>query len=341
MDDRVWEELLQTNLVITPMVRSELGHWLNSTRNTPVRRAVQQADQGGHHSVQFAEVNERLKQHGYDYYMGLLGLRKIVGKMIADEFQAKHGRMISETQFSAQCSKLFGDRGFALAKKGRADFEKSNLFADEQLVVIAVLTSILAKTEIFILTRDHDILEQFYKLTYLLDTQYRAMLLADHYLAYKDNYVTHELPQDFVKRDGSFVLNSAIGLNPIYKTDNYLDTILPSSFHPVTLNCWWFGGDPNNLKVSSIAFSADQEMKRLLHIKSLTNGLNTDKLDGKNCHIHPFPNIPELEAHPVIALDKQRPVLGRQFIAVDFKHSLMSKEGFCVLKYSDLDSLGK
>jgi hypothetical protein len=64
--------------------------------------------------------------------------------------------------------------------------------------------------------------------------------------------------------------------------------VLPQTFHFVALECWVMGA-----RLTRAIFAAEQEMERVLHIKGITRGLNTDVLGGRNCHIWLAPlNIP-------------------------------------------------
>src|SRR5207244_3766952 len=38
-------------------------------------------------------------------------------------------------------------------------------------------------------------------------------------------------------------------------------------------------------EITRVTFNAEREMRRLPDLKGRTGGLNTDKLDGKNCHV--------------------------------------------------------
>jgi hypothetical protein len=53
------------------------------------------------------------------------------------------------------------------------------------------------------------------------------------------------------------------------------------------------GGESTNMKVTFCTFCAETEMARALRVKASTNGLNTDKLNGRNCVIHTAPLMPD------------------------------------------------
>ena len=73
-----------------------------------------------------------------------------------------------------------GERGFMLAKKGLAKVSCSNFAPDEILVGKALLEVLYAGREVVLVTKDEDIQEQLYKLIFLLETHYRAMLFGEY-----------------------------------------------------------------------------------------------------------------------------------------------------------------
>jgi hypothetical protein len=68
-----------------------------------------------------------------------------------------------------------------LGKKGAEAAGSRNFFTDEMLVYTAVATGLRSGRPTYILTKDEDLQEQFYKLTWLLDTHYRSMLFAHRF----------------------------------------------------------------------------------------------------------------------------------------------------------------
>ena len=157
-----------------------------------------------------------------------------------------------------------------------------NALMDEgpSLVVAAVTTSLYESRETVILTKDQDVLEQFYKMQYLVDTHYRGLLLADRYCDDPKGLSTTLMPTDNPWLSEVFVVADAVLLEP---RDRSFQDILPPAFTTTPYQCWFFGKQTNSLV--RLGFAADADMKRLLEMKGSTRGLNTDKLEGKNCHI--------------------------------------------------------
>src|ERR1700693_2899904 len=93
------------------------------------------------------------------------------------------GREPTTGELAGLLQKQFGPRGLLLARKGIAAAGSPNALTDENLVVIAALTAIVRGTEVFIVTRDTDVFEQYFKLMCLMKEHYRAMCAADLYAA--------------------------------------------------------------------------------------------------------------------------------------------------------------
>jgi hypothetical protein len=95
-----------------------------------------------------------------------------------------------------------------------------------------------------------------------------------------------------VKNDGGHIPRF---LGPTFLEFRTTDTDfnpLPRRVHFVNIYCVLLGGEALNLKVTFSAFCAETEMSKVLKIKAATNGLSTDRLDGRNCVIHTGPLLP-------------------------------------------------
>jgi hypothetical protein len=76
-----------------------------------------------------------------------------------------------------------GERGYAFAKKGDKEAENPDRvpYTDEEVVYTAFALALKTGKDTIILTRDEDLLDQFYRFTYLLDSHYRSYLIATRY----------------------------------------------------------------------------------------------------------------------------------------------------------------
>jgi hypothetical protein len=292
-DPRLWDALLnrEGKAVLVPPVRRELEPWLASNRAHPAAKAILD----GKPSVEVLGVDpeDRRGRAAAEYYVELLGFRKRPAILRLKEFEEEHGRSPDEEErrrLMAQLHEALGPRGYLLAKKGRDVKNPENLLTDETLAYLAMKTGIETGREVVILSKDEDVLEQFYKLQWLLDTHYRAMLLADAYAAEPSRFVTRPMPttSDPRLKDAFIGDDDVLVERPQWLISGSDAQILPPYCRPVTVQCWIVGE-----RVTTMTFCAEREMERLLHTKAATGGLNTYKLGEKNLHLWLAPlNIP-------------------------------------------------
>lgn len=303
-DARLWDALLngEGKMIIVPPVRRELDPWLASNGAHPAARAILD----GKSSVEFSGIapKDRRGLAVAEYYIELLGFRKKPLLLRLAEFKEEHGRLPDNEERRELMVRLhedLGPRGYLLAKKGAEAKIPENLLTDETLVYLAMKAGIVTGREVVILSKDEDVLEQFYKLQWLLDTHYRAMLLADAFAAEPSRFATHpmskggaDLAEMFEGEDGALVER------PLWLIGGPHAPILPPYCRPVTVHCWIIGE-----VVTSMVFCAEMEMERLLLTKAATGGLNTYKFDKKNLHLWLAPcDVPEhLRGCPVVAHD--------------------------------------
>ncbi len=279
-DERLWEALLNRpgKVVIIPHVYDELGPWLATNPTHTAARAIIQKQP----AIRFFDLpsdDERTKT-AYIYYVNLLAMRKRLFDVERWRFKSAHGRLPDEREMEAikrSVHTMVGPRGYLIARKGDGDASPRTYYTDEALVYLAVMTAITTGNEVVILTKDEDVQEQFYKLLWLMDTHYRGMLLADRYASDPFGFI-HRAPP--VGNEGFDRVFAASNLTLIERAKSLLEEILPSTCTAVPIYCWVIGE-----RLTQMTFMAETEMKRLLDVKGDTGGLNTDRLDGRNCHI--------------------------------------------------------
>jgi hypothetical protein len=71
-------------------------------------------------------------------------------------------------------------------------------------------------------------------------------------------------------------------------------------------------------------------------MKASTGGLNTNRFQGRNCHIHPFPDQKHLGGMAAIALDGRTRLHGTDYMVVDLLMSVLNKEHWTQRLPSDL-----
>ncbi len=292
-DAKLWEALLnrEGKMAIVPPVRRELEPWLASNGEHPAAQAIL----NGEPSVEFSGIDpdDRRGKTAAEYYIQLLGLRKRLATARLWEFEEEHGRLPEDGERRKLMERLhedLGPRGYMLAKKGTEVKNPDIFLTDETLVYLAMKDGIETGREVVILSKDEDILEQFYKLQWLLDTHYRAMLLADAYAAEPSRFVTHPMPasSDPRLKDAFIGDDGVLVERPLRLISGPGAPILPPYCCPVTVHCWIVGE-----RLATMVFCAEREMERLLLTKAATGGLNTYKFGEKNLHLWLAPlNMP-------------------------------------------------
>lgn len=289
----LWETFCKRRIWITPEVWKELLPWLKTPfNNVEVREHVLAAvqaqaanedpDTRSLKPVKVLLSDEIPAAHGYGYYLSLLGLRKAIGPIAKAVLQKQLGREPNDNELLAEVQGRFGARGLLMAKKGIEAVQSSNALTDEKLVITAALQAIVNGTEVYIITRDADVFEQYFKLMVLMKEHYRAMLVAEQYA---NGGLRNDFQEMDTHDDGVHIPEFAgTRFLQMEATENSLNP-LPQTFNFVNINCFLLGGEPSDMRVTSCAFCAETQMAQMLEIKSATDGLNTDKLDGRNCII--------------------------------------------------------
>jgi len=223
------------------------------------------------------------------YYVNLLSIRRQLLAFDIEVFKNENNRHPTADELrriKVELSENVGPRAYHLAKKGFDERQAQPRYTDEVLICTAFINAILTGRETVILTKDYDLLEQFYKLQWLLDTHYRAFLLAQRIRADEGAFVRHPLPSNDPRIGQAFITETGYLLE---RSDRLLSEILPDTCNPVILYCYVMGE-----RLSQMAFCAETGLRQLLEMKGRTGGLNTNQLDGRNCHIWLAPlNVPQ------------------------------------------------
>ena len=353
LDQSLWDAIYTKQVFITPGVWKEILPWLKTPFRNKLARdyvyaAVQRqvnwhtaaqraatpeeaATEFGNAQVLF--LDESFTNFAYNYYLRLLAPRKMIGPTATSILTTRFGRAPGNDEFLAEVQGQFGIRGLHMAKKGVEAASSPNVLNDEQLVPMAILTAITRGTEVLIITRDTDVLEQYYKALILMKEHYRAMQFAELYAANPDRMPLREVQVvddgvHFREFAGSSVLQletTGLEFNP-----------LPPRFTFVNIYCLVLGSGRSGMKVTYCCFCAEKEMAHMLKIKTATGGLNTDKLNGRNCTIRTAALTPT-NHRVVVSIGKERIVqfAGGSFGANDLSNTLFENEQRTTLYYPD------
>src|ERR1039458_4553360 len=217
LDIRLWNAFCTRNIFIISRVWNELKPWLKTpfcnqvVRDSLIKAVEDQIRLAGQaHGASNAKSLrvmldsdcQDFADHAYGYYINLLALRKVMGPLATAVLTKKLGRNPTLDEFNAEVQSRFGERGALLARKGVAASNSPNKLTDEHLVLSAVMTAILRGTETIVVTRDPDLLEQYFKLLCLIKEHYRAMLVAERYASNPSAMNFSEVP---VEDDGEHV----------------------------------------------------------------------------------------------------------------------------------------
>ena len=210
----------------------------------------------------------------FEYYVNLLGMRKRAHALAEAKLRETLGRQPKNYETSNYLQSAVGMRGQLLAKSGANATVPTHKFNDEALVLIALCTALFKGRETVIVTHDEDVLEQFYKAVWLIDTHYRSMLFANAYVRDPLRFIPTRriIDKERAAFDGELLL---------VPRSTRLNDVLPDQWEQVPVHCLFI----RNNKLTTITFTAERQMLQVLKIKSETRGLNTEKLNGLNCHI--------------------------------------------------------
>jgi hypothetical protein len=353
LDQSVWDAIYTKQIFITPGVWKEILPWLKTPYHNKLardyiyaavqkqvnwHRAAQRAATPEEAAAEFANVqmlflDESFTNYAYNYYLRLLALRKAIGPMATSILTNLFRRAPSNDEFLAEVQGKFGIRGLHMARKGVEAASSPNVLNDEQLVLMAILTAITRGTEVFIITRDTDVLEQYYKALILMKEHYRAMQFTELYAANPDRMPLREIQ---IVDDGVHVPEFAGSSVLQLETTDLEFNPLPPRFTFVNVYCLLLGRGQSDMKVTYCCFCAEKEMAQMLKIKTATGGLNTDKLNGRNCTIRTAPLTPT-NHRVVVSVGNERIIqfAGGSFGANDLNNTLFENEQQTTLYYPD------
>jgi len=302
----LWDILLAGgNAYLIPSVVDELTPWLERHPDHPMSAPVLQKSP----RLQFVTSRDFTPSvwDGIHFYLNLLVRRKQVMRTTEMRLGREIGRHPTIDEVQQEVQRTLGERAYLIGRKMKNAKLEELSHADEGLVTIAFARAVRTGRPTTILTRDQDVVEQLYKLTVLIDFDYRSMLLANSYLHDFGLYRPQPLALDEVWLREAFVDDPN---NVQFERQPGLEeSILPSSFDFVAVSCIRVSD-----AITHLSFGAEKRMEETLEVKGRTGGLNTDKLGTRNCHLSLWPlsvSKPR-QTIAVIAVDK-RVRLGDRF----------------------------
>lgn len=306
LDSNIWDINVETDLwrvllerlnsvFVIPNVRLEIEGWITRNPSYIGSRAVRE----NHPNL----IQQCLPAVGSDdataylYYTYLLRMRRRVFDLFKFQFQQREGRDPDADELMAGVQKTFGERGLVLAHKDGRRVPLDRWATDESLVYFAFEHALRTGRPTVILTKDEDVLEQFYKLWWFVDTHYRATLIADFLANNRFAFPLHAFPRVKNAEEMFDLRNSVlVELGP-----RRMIAYLPKDFTFVSVECWLV-----RKEMMRLTLGAETQMYRVLRIKGATGGLVSDKLEGRNLHpwLAPLPIADRLRTCVAIVYDR-------------------------------------
>lgn len=223
------------------------------------------------------------------WYVNVLAEKKRRAQSCFDEFVKSHGRPHTSEEINRLFQKLGKERDFHIYRKGHSEISAGkNVFTDEELVATAAMVTLSAGRNTTILTRDHDVLEQFYKLTGLLTIHFQAALFAKRWVEAPNLFQSQPMPDSDELQHYFNVENSMLIRKPV-QPDFFLTWLLPSHADFLRMQCVLFAGQNDAMTITPLTYICEKRMIKLVEAKGNSLGLHTDLLNGRNCHVTGFP----------------------------------------------------
>ncbi len=141
--------------------------------------------------------------------------------------------------------------------------------------------------------------EQFFKTMYLIDTDYRSMLLAKKYVSQPLNFIEHPVPKVLARW---YETQEAKLLHMPASADS---RVLPQEHHWVMAHVDVFGGEGFEQKLTPLAFCCEKEMIDVVHMKGVAGGKNSDSFGEQNFRRAINPQLSEYFGNfSIVAKDK-------------------------------------
>src|SRR5579875_3189773 len=261
LEGEVWVALLSrsNSVFVIPSVWLELQGWIGRNPDYIGSRAI--SDKHPNLIIQSLPSQDSDEITAYAHYIYLLQSRRRIVDLYRLRFRERTGRDPGTDELMVGVQRTFGQRGLALVHKDGRSVPLDKWATDESLVYLASAHALKTGRPTVVLTKDQDVLDQFYKLWWFLDAHYRAMLIADHYARNRFKYPLRPLPDvDYINdifdpRNGVLV-----DFGP-----KRMNAYLPRKFSFVSVECWLV-----RKEMMRLTFGAETEMYRLLKIKGAT-----------------------------------------------------------------------
>ena len=283
--------------------------WNNVDVAESLKQALHSEEANWAQTIDITQVEGDLKiEKAFRDYMFLFSMRRRL--LTAVELGGfNDGKPVNRNEAMNFIRKEFGPRAELFVKKANKYFEKNgtHILNDEAQVMTAILFALYLKKQTTIISFDADIFETFYKMQYLIDTHYRAMLTGDQIAA--GNY--GESNGTWIDQEKKCFADRVTFYE---KRDVKFRDVLPNDYSIVPVNCIYIA--PND-EMDWITFNFESEMLRVFETRSETKGLSTDKFGGSNIHIELGPVSGRFSDKVGIGKDVRHEKDGLSFCSID------------------------
>ena len=305
--DEFWDALMTKRVAVTTEVYSELEPWRRSPRcNAKMVTPIASKENSDGPPIVPADGPHwgRYWTLARQYYSTLLSSRKDRALKLVDDFRAENGRDPTREELQQLLQNNGTDRDFRLMRKAIESGAGPNWWTDELLVTAALQIGVYSGTPTSILTRDHDVFDQFERLCSLVTMDYQAYLFGECFRTYSDRFRCVPMPDDPVVNAYFDASESFLVSKPV-PADEFTGWLFPSRYRPATISCALFAGPPGETTVEVLTFNAEQEISHMMRVKGRTLGRSSDLPDGLNCHVTGFPEtIPSPREFVIIGKDR-------------------------------------
>jgi hypothetical protein len=253
---------------LRPHFRRHLGH--------PLYRALQRDDAALVRHIRLpAQAPGRI---AFEYYVSLLLERRVLAGTVRQQIASESGcppETLRECDVLDRVQRTFGVRARLLTQK-----PLSRHSADEILVYRAVEFALRNERETVILTRDADLEEQFFKLTWLLSSHYKAMYCAASYADDFASFRTIQVPGAQGETGWWPIEPKGAVLVDASRWGPSQESVLPQESGRIGIHC--INAGPSG---SAMTFVADPDLLKIIEMKDRTRGRSTDRLGSRNVHV--------------------------------------------------------
>src|SRR5690606_33085204 len=130
-------------------------------------------------------------------------------------------------------------------------------------VTTAAMIALASGRNVTILTRDQDILDQFYCLTGQLSHHYQATLFGDRYADDPAAFRAEPMPRS-KETEAYFYVEESLVVNKPVPPERFTEWLLPAEYETIRMNCVLLTGPAETMAITPLIYLAEAGMYRLV-----------------------------------------------------------------------------